>query len=488
MSVINIPYYAPDSASTNSKYSKVVENLFPALDGYISIPSFKTFGDPIKAKIYGGISVQSMDRLSYCFIGTAKDILMLDNTTKKWRKVTNKTKKYSANELSYWSFTVFGDYVIAVNANDKPQVFNLKTDSHFRDLGGNPPKARSVTVWGDFLVLISLIDEPNKIMWSGLNNIEWWEVGKKNCDYQSFPTGGMVIGASNSTNPIIFMQRAIYRGIFAPGSKMVFTFSKLYDLADNQSARAIVARENLSFFIDTSGFYQIDIQGNLKSIGRGKINDFILKEVLGGNLFNVIGAIDPVASRVYWGIKSGNSTFINKILIYDWILDRWSYMKVELEYILPLYSTGKTLESLDEYGNLENLPYSLDSYVWQHDYPSFAGINLQGQIGSFSDRQQPMEALIVSSDFKNNNGAIGILKDIALDIDGGEYFVSFGTRKNLLSPIEWSKEYAVEPKINKINKLKRGRYLSIKIRISSQKSAWSKISKIYYKWLTAGTR
>lgn len=48
----------------------------------------------------------------------------------------------------------------------------------FADLAGSPPKARRITVVGDFIVMGNL-DEggtqyPNRVRWSGFNNSEAW--------------------------------------------------------------------------------------------------------------------------------------------------------------------------------------------------------------------------------------------------------------------------------------------------------------------------
>jgi hypothetical protein len=47
----------------------------------------------------------------------------------------------------------FDNFVITVQANVAPQLFDLRSSSAFADLGGAPPQARYISVVGCFIVL-----------------------------------------------------------------------------------------------------------------------------------------------------------------------------------------------------------------------------------------------------------------------------------------------------------------------------------------------
>jgi hypothetical protein len=53
---------------------------------------------------------------------------------------------------------------------------------------------------------------------------------------------------------------------------------------------------------------------------------------------------------------------------------------VQIEYVLRGATFGKTLEQLDAYGTIENLPYVLDSPVWAGNRSILAAFDTSAQI------------------------------------------------------------------------------------------------------------
>lgn len=71
-------------------------------------------------------------------VGTSTKLYEYDNNTRGWKDVSKIGEQYHANETAPWSFALFGDYIIAVNNNDTPQILALQTADRFDDLGGIP--------------------------------------------------------------------------------------------------------------------------------------------------------------------------------------------------------------------------------------------------------------------------------------------------------------------------------------------------------------
>jgi len=92
------------------------------------------------------------------FAGTATKLYQLNNINFTWTDVSKSLSSYGTlPNTDHWQFAQFGSFVIAVQANTVPQVFNLAAPSAFADLGGSPPQARYVSVVGRFVVLSGLI-------------------------------------------------------------------------------------------------------------------------------------------------------------------------------------------------------------------------------------------------------------------------------------------------------------------------------------------
>src|SRR5207244_615946 len=85
----------------------------------------------------------------------------------------------------------------------------------------------------------------------------------------------------------------------------------------------------------------------------------------------------------------------DRLLIYDWKLDEWTYALVDCQYITQFASPGTTLEQLDAYGDLDGgmIPYPLDSRVWEGGRPVIAAINTSGGL-SFLDGTAQLTALL----------------------------------------------------------------------------------------------
>ncbi|MET3560587.1 hypothetical protein ABID39_001293 [Bartonella japonica] len=487
MAFFPIADYRPDVADINSSFTDELINVLPADGSYIPMPSFNPISEPCPEPILGAFAVRTKTGVSI-IVGTRQKIYLLNNTTKQWKDISRKESSYLANIDSPWSFALFGDYVIAVNANDKPQVIDINHDKEFRNLGGNPPKAGIVRVWGDFVCLMKLTENPRRVHWSGLNDAEHWTVGKKSCDYQDFPDGGFIQGATETTNPIIFMRSAIYAGSFVPGSKMIFSFQKIHDKRGAKNSESIVCRGNLAFFADEGGFYQITNEGQIIPIGFEKIDRTMTTTSSMNNAYTLSAAIDGVYNRVYWMIDIDDSTQKSILLIYDWGLQKWTKAVVNVKMILPIFLAGMTLEGLDCVSkSIDDLPFSLDSRVWKNEAPVFGAIDHQGRIGAFSG--PPMACVVTSQEMGQTNGIITRVRNIMPQVNSGVFYLSVGMRfrQTLEEKTVWLPEKKPSHNTGQIHSRARARFYRFKLRIPEGVN-WSHVSGFDVELKSAGIR
>ncbi|WP_455480525.1 hypothetical protein V3564_05195 [Bartonella sp. B12(2025)] len=465
MAFFPIADYRPDVASINGIFTDEIINVLPADGSYIPISGFEPFSKPCPDPILGAIAVRTKSGV-FIIVGTEQKIYRFNNITMEWQDISQEGKSYFANVDAPWSFALFGDYIIAVNANDKPQVLNINHDKRFRNLGGNPPQAGIVRVWGDFVCLMKLTNYPRRVHWSGLNDAEFWTVGKKSCDYQDFPDGGFVQGATETTNPIIFMRSAIYAGSFIPGSKVIFSFQKIHDKRGAKNAHSIVCRDNLAFFTDEGGFYQITNEGQITSIGLEKVDRTMSEKSNSDNLSTLFAAIDGIYNRVYWVIDSDEEYQKRILLIYDWGLQKWAKALVDVKMILPIFSSGITLEGLDWITqNIDDLPFSLDSKVWKNESPILGAFDHQGRLGSFSG--PPMACVVTSQEMGQTNGLVTRIKNIMPQVDSGQFYLSVGMRfrQSLEEKTVWLPEKQPSHNTGQIHSRARARFYRFKLRI-----------------------
>ncbi|SSZ40349.1 hypothetical protein [Bartonella grahamii] len=485
MTFIPIAEYRPDTAFINSGYSHEIVNVLPAPNSYIPFPMVAPVSDPFPDVILGVYAVRSLGGVRI-IVGAPTKLYEYDNSTRGWKDISKPHTQYHANETALWSFASFGDHIIAVNSNDPPQMLSLKTEERFCDVGGNPPRAGLVRVWGDFVCLMQLTDKPNRVQWSGLNDATHWTVGEKSCDYQDFPDGEYVQGSTESTNPLIFMRSAIYHATFVPGSKIIFSFAKIKDKIGAKSSTAIASRGDCTFFASDDGFYQINSAGEMLPIGFGKVDKTIFTLYNNFAIDEMRACIDPVYSRVYFSINDNTEGM--HIYVYDWLLQIWSVIKGQNLLLFPLFAAGYTLEGLDEVQeSLKDLPASLDSKMWQNGAPVLGAFTPDNKFGFFAG--PPMEAVIASQIVGDTGRQINLMSEAFVQADTTKGFLSVGAafiidNKNQLN---WAKERYAGYNIGMYNIRSRARYHALRLRIP-EGTPWTHITGFDVTLKPAGIR
>lgn len=480
--------YRPDVAALNAAYTDEIRNVMVADGSYIPAPAFSVLTASLGETVLGGICVRELSGGITVFAGTTEKIYRLDNTDMSWVDVSQALTTYAASTTSPWSFNVFGNFVIAVNQNDDPQVYEIGTDTEFRDLGGSPPRAGIVKVWGDFVALMQLTGNPNRVQWSGLNDCEFWTPGSNNSDYQDFPDGGVVQNSTEATNPIIFLQRAIHRGTFVPGSLEIFTFQKIHDKRGAKSPRSVATRGSYAFYADEGGFFQIGPDGTISPIGFEKVDRTVFGRLNVSAISEIQGVVDPFFSRVYWVMDYQGEGTYTEMLVYDWQLGKWAPIDVSVTGILPLATVGYTLEGLDAISSsIDALPFSLDSKAWQGGAPLLAGFTPAGALGVFDGGS--MEAIVTTPEIGDTSGQIIRTTSSYPVVDTNAVFVSAGVRmrRDQYEPVRWLEEREPSYNTGRVRQVTRSRFHRFKMRIPAGET-WSHISGIDVETAQAGFR
>ena len=84
-----------------------------------------------------------------------------------------------------WQFTQFGNYIIASNGADAPQVWQLANSSAWPALGGSPPTFWHSAVVRNFVVTGGQSTNRNRIQWSAIGNHASWTVGQDQADLET---------------------------------------------------------------------------------------------------------------------------------------------------------------------------------------------------------------------------------------------------------------------------------------------------------------
>jgi hypothetical protein len=440
--VIPFASFAPDLADINPAASDVIKNVMPKSDSYGPMPSFQVYSAALPARPLGAIVARANDGNLSTFAGTATGLYKFNTATLAWGSVSGASAPYHVGADAVWDFRQFGDYVIATNASDPPQVYQLGVSSTFADLGGTPPHASYTGVIGDFFVLLGLSTNNMKMQWSGLNAPDYWTAGRRSSDVQTFPDGGPIQGFSGfERGGIVFQEDCIREMIPDLSSPFIFQFQKTEEARGVVAPRSIITAGRTAFFYSQDGFYQYGSPS--APIGNEKVDRWFSENADETSFALMQGVDDPINKIAFWRFKStsaNSSTVTDKMLAYHYAIGKWTLIEQELTWIMPAVTAGYTLEGLDALGyTLDTLPFSLDSRAWTAGNPVIAGFDSSYRLGFFAGDN--MEATLETSDVELNPGRRGLVTGFRPVADTETTYGTVASKPTHGASLTWKSEF-----------------------------------------------
>lgn len=389
-----------------------------AAGAYITDASgfYITTGAAVTSTCLGAAVVYNDSGTVYTFGGTETDLFQLDALS-QWVPVSRTSGgAYATGSGERWQFGFSGGLVIAVTIAENPQKFLLGTSTNFTALGGTPPKCRYIATVGDFVVLAGLSGDERTVHWSGLGNPEHWTPGTQSCDKQTFQNAGPVRGLVGGEVGFVFQAEAVTRMTFVPGSDSIFQFDQV------EGGRGLVAPYSLvkigsdAYYLSSDGFYKFGLAGGGSTpLGVGKWVRAFLSDLKAGQEATVIGGVDPVNKLIVWAYNSSTSvsTSLNKLLIYDWTLDEACVAEVSVTALAQTLTQGLTMDTMDTFGDVDTLPFSLDSPVWRGGAALLGVFGTDSRLSYFQGSN--MEATFTSAD--GGQAARALIKGIRPHVD-----------------------------------------------------------------------
>lgn len=349
--------FRPDVSSYKSTTTQLLSNVVPRGDGYGPFQDLQFFTAALPGPCRGFFFGRKSDGSVQIFAGTATKLYQLDNTSFTWIDVSLGGGAYaSLSNNANWQFAQFGSLIFATQQNVVLQQFDMSSATTFVNTAGSPPQASYIAVVGQFLVLSGLLSAEYRIQWCGLSDTTNWTAGLNQSDFQDFPDGGIVRGVAGGEYGVIFQDSAIRAMVYAPGSPVVFTITRVADDLGLFAPYGLVRAGDTVFFPSTKGFMMMEAGQLPQQIGKERVDRTFFANVDQGNLQLCIGAADPSSTRVYWAYKSlqGVAGLYDTLLCYDFEIDRWTPISaaqsnnIAGQYPASLAKSGLTLENLDK--------------------------------------------------------------------------------------------------------------------------------------------
>lgn len=433
--MLRLPEWLPDQPALDNAGLIDAKNVYPStLQSYGPWNDVLEVGNALTARCQGAGWFRGVGGTIFGTAGDATKLYAWDGSA--WNDVSRTVGgAYATAAEDGWSMAQFGDYVVAVNGTDAPQVFQIGVDTNYAALGGSPPVARFAVALRDFLLLGRISGAQNRIAWSAINDITGWTAGTNQSDQQDIPEGGRVMGLVGGEFGLVFTERAIHRLTYR-GAPVVFQRDRMTDRIGCCAENSIATYEQTTYFLDFSGFYACDGGQSFRRIGAQKIDNYFWTDVNRAYLNRVVGTIEPGS------IKEGNTFYIvtypsnsssdgtpDRLLIYNSTLDRWSRAEMAVDYLLPFLSNQGYHTD-----NVDTVITDTDATAFLLDSSQFLGGG-QAQLAAFTPNFKlatfegsALEAVMETPEAQVAAGRRSHIREVWPFVDGGTVSVSVGYR------------------------------------------------------------
>lgn len=436
--IIPFAEWAPDAPDLGDA-AREAAGLIPEKKGYRPFKTLATTSTALTARAQGAAWFRAPDGTTKNFAGDETKLYLLDSS-QAWQDATRSVGgAYATDGTGNWRFAQFVDAAFATNGVDDLQTFDLASGTNWAAAAGSPPVGKFLGVaHGRFLVLANLANEPQSVSWSGDNNATTWASSAVTlADKQDQPDGGEITGFVGGTAAVVLQEAAI-RLMSFEGSPAVFRFDVVGSDIGNSVPNAAAGWGNLAFFCHRSGFHMVVGGQQIQPIGRDRVDRWFWGNLDQANMFRCSSAIDPVNSLYMLAFPTGSSGTPAEILIYNWKADRWGHVPLSCELIYSgATQQSWTLEDLDVFGSIEDVPYSLDSSFWAGVRQLLlAGFSTEHKSGTFSGQNAAYQ--IDTQEMQLLEGRRARLLRARPLTDGGNPQLAVGTRSTQQAAVSWS--------------------------------------------------
>ena len=367
---MQIPFgeWLPDQPEHGKRGANVATNVYYAQNTYKRFPSLVDYStNTTSTDSKGAGSFRDNSNAVFNFVGTRTNLYQLASGA-----FTSRKASLNGTDTDFWTFTQFGEYVIASNGVDAVQYYLMGTSTNFADLtaiqtAGTCPVFRVSGVVRDFLVTGNIVGATNRIQWSGINDITVWS-GKQS-DLQDLPgAGGRVVAITSGEVGYVFRQNQIIRMDYV-GGNVVFRLSVISPNRGAVYGRTVCQDNRPIFFYADDGFYQIN-GDQVIPIGAEKVNRFFDLNLNKGFTDRICAAVDPFNQLAMWLYPSVNNTanttgICDRIIIYNYVTKKWSLAEASASTIFPQFVGAYTVELMDIISeNLDDIGAALDTDYW----------------------------------------------------------------------------------------------------------------------------
>ncbi|MEE4302456.1 MAG: hypothetical protein V2J24_23655 [Pseudomonadales bacterium] len=365
--------WLPDLGLHENPGTPEAKNVVPVPRGFASLSSPEAIYGALDAPCVGGYWSLDESGSRFNFGADATQLYRLNNVT---GAMDNVSRVGNYTSTGSWDFARFGSRVLAVSPDNDTQYFDTEASTLFADLPGSPPRGRTIGVVRDFIMVGRINDGGDKfdtVAWSGFNNSEIWGTNySAQSDQQTLP------GRSGEVQRIvpgqvgrILTENSLWVATYI-GPPQVFRFDEVVRNSGTPAWRSVCWASGLIFFLGHEGFMVWD--GGAappRQLGANRVDQWFRDNLAADSERLVIGAVDRRNTLAYWAFPSSSSGTLDRVIIYNWSQDRWSYGEMTTQFLVEYAPPGFNLDTIDSL-----LPGGIDANSFNMDSGAFRGQDL----------------------------------------------------------------------------------------------------------------
>ena len=377
--------WLPDLPPLANPGALEARNVIPEARSYRPIRALVSSSNALTGgAALGFFWAQDMSNNINIFAGDASNLYRLVNAV--WT-VVSRAGGYT--NVTNWEFVKFGERIIAFASGVEPQYFDMGVSALFANLPGSPPQAARAAIVRDFIVTGDNPSEPDRLRWSGFNASEIWPPNNvaAQADFQDlFGRGGRIQRIVPGDVGFIFLEHSIWRMDYR-GPRIIFDIQEIEPNRGTPAPNSVAWTGQQIYFYSQDGFYLMGRGGQAQNIGSNRVNRWFESEANAENIASMRAAVDRRNRLVIWAFKAvAESPQNDRLLIYNWGADRWSYGQINTQLISDSLSQGFNLDTLDTIltQGIDIDSINVDSPDFQGGALSFIAFNASSELASFS--------------------------------------------------------------------------------------------------------
>lgn len=442
---LKVTEYAPDLPALGPGSSNI-RNVIPRTPlSYGPLSGLAVFSEALSSRCQGAISGVDSGGNVTAYAGDANDLYALTPASTAWGNVSSSAGAYTTASDGLWQMTNFQGRLIATNFADPIQATLLGSGTNFADLSADAPKARYIAGVKGWLFAGNTTDptyaeQPYRVWWSALNDATNWPTpGTANAaqfqsDFNDFSgdAGWLqgIVGNLGTADCGVFFEHAVWRGVYV-GPPVIFDFFPAQGVRGTPAPNSLVQLGSVVYFLAEDGFYAFDGTNSIP-IGANRVDKTFYSDLDQSYMDRICGTVDPINKLIFWaypgaGNQGGNP---NRLLIYNWQINRWSIAEITLEFLFRSLSFGYTLDQLDSFGALDDIAPALDSRIWTGGKVLLSAFDTDHKLNYFTGDN--LAATVATTENEIFPGQRAQITNVRPIVDGGTPSVAFGTRNRLI--------------------------------------------------------